>query len=160
MVIPENTRPHLGLKIVSPEKSEPIKVLEKTLNTTFTKQETQDIKQLLSTTSTKSTSDLKALLKKHLEHRVSKEHEQTVNLESDFVTSILEATTHFSEVTFNKSPVKTISKIPILSPRNENKENMRPKPNSDYKFKVPTMGTKSRLPVSKEKLLKVPPQVR
>ena len=110
-VIPEETRPHLGLKIVSPEKSEPIKVLEQTLNTTFTKQEQKDIKQILSSTisQTKSAKDLKALLKKHLEHRVSKEHEHTVNIEDEFVTSILEATTHLSDYTYTKSPKKNLN---------------------------------------------------
>ena len=107
-VIPEETRPHLGLKIVSPEKSKPIKVLEQTLNTTFTKQERKDIKQILTQSKTKSANDLKALLKKHLEHRVSKEHEHTVNIEDEFVTSILEATTQLSD-TFTKSPVKNLN---------------------------------------------------
>ena len=165
-MIPTETRPNLGLNIVSPEKMEPIRVLEEKLNTTFTKEDKKDLRQILSTkiSQTKSTSDLKAFLTKHLEHRASKEHEQTANIQDDLVTSILEATMNLPEFTFTKSPIRSASKsqsrIPIRSPnRSAEKENVVPNisKNSDHhKFKMPMMGMKSKLPVSKEKLLKPP----
>ena len=151
----------MGLNIVSPEKMEPIRVLEQTLNTTFTKEDKKDLRQILSTkiSQTKCATDLKAFLTKHLEHRASKEHEQTANIEDDLVTSILEATTNLPEFTFTKSPISNskMSRIPIRSPKSSEKENVMPSKNSDHhKFKVPMMGMKSKLPVSKEKLLKPP----
>ena len=156
----------MGLNIVSPEKMEPIRVLEQTLNTTFTKEDKKDLRQILSTkiSQTKCATDLKAFLTKHLEHRASKEHEQTANIQDDLVTSILEATMNLPEFTFTKSPIRSASKsqsrIPIRSPnRSAEKENVVPNisKNSDHhKFKMPMMGMKSKLPVSKEKLLKPP----
>ena len=116
-VIPAETRPNLGLNIVSPEKCEPIRVIEETLNTTFTKEDRKDLRQILSTkiSQSKSAADLKAFLTKHLQNRASQEHEATANIQDDLVTSILEATQKLPEFTYIKSPISAgkTSKIPI-----------------------------------------------